>query len=172
MTMFTQNAHHLRLPESRGPARPRICWQRASPRYQAARGPQDLASSRLRGPGQGGRGCAESAGRRCRSDARLCPPLCDPMDCSPLGSSVQGISRQEHWGRLPFPSPGCLPNPGIEPAPPALQAVSLLLSPQGMRLAERNRAWRGPGHGLPEVCSPLPRHTTLCAHPPSTSSWM
>ena len=42
--MFTQNAHHLHLPESRGPARPRICWQRASPRYQAARGPQDLVT--------------------------------------------------------------------------------------------------------------------------------
>ena len=170
--MFTQNAHHLRLPESRGPARPCICWQRASPRDQEARGPQDPASSCLRGLGRGGRGCAESAGRQRRSVARSCPPLCGPMDCSPPGSSVQGISRQEHWGGLPSPSPGCLPNPGIEPAPSALQAGSLLLSPQGMRLAERNRAWCGPGHGLPEVCSPQPRHTTLCARAPSTSSWV
>ena len=32
-----------------------------------------------------------------------------------------GFSRQEYWCRLPFPSPGDLPNPGIEPGSPALQ---------------------------------------------------
>ena len=32
-----------------------------------------------------------------------------------------GVSRQEYWGGLPFPSPGDLPNPGIEPGSPALQ---------------------------------------------------
>ena len=36
--------------------------------------------------------------------------LCDPMDCSPPGSSVHGFSRQEYWSGLPFPSPGDLPN--------------------------------------------------------------
>ena len=36
-----------------------------------------------------------------------------------------GCFRQEYWSGLPFPSPGDLPNPGIEPASPALQAVSL-----------------------------------------------
>ena len=36
---------------------------------------------------------------------RSCPTLCDPMDCSPPGFSVHGISRQEHWSGLPFPSP-------------------------------------------------------------------
>ena len=36
-----------------------------------------------------------------------------------------GFSRQEYWSGLPFPSPGGLPNPGIEPRPPALQADSL-----------------------------------------------
>ena len=35
-----------------------------------------------------------------------------------------GFSRQEHWSGLPFPSPGDLPNPGIEPRSPALQAGS------------------------------------------------
>ena len=34
-----------------------------------------------------------------------CPTLCDPTDRSPLGSSVPGFSRQEHWNGLPFPSP-------------------------------------------------------------------
>ena len=35
------------------------------------------------------------------------------------------FSRQEYWSRLPFPSPGDLPNPGIEPRSPALQADHL-----------------------------------------------
>ena len=33
------------------------------------------------------------------------PTLCDPLDGSPPGSAVPGISRQEHWSGLPFPSP-------------------------------------------------------------------
>ena len=35
-----------------------------------------------------------------------------------------GFSRQAYWSGLPFPSPGDLPNPGIEPMSPALQADS------------------------------------------------
>ena len=41
--------------------------------------------------------------------------VCSPTDCSPPGYSVQGFSRQEYCSGLPFPSPGDLPNPGIEP---------------------------------------------------------
>ena len=37
--------------------------------------------------------------------AQSCPALCNPMGCSPPGFSVHGISRQEHWSGLPFPSP-------------------------------------------------------------------
>ena len=48
----------------------------------------------------------------------------------PLGPAQaplsMGFSRQEHWSGLPFPSPGDLPNPRIEPRYPALQADSLL----------------------------------------------
>ena len=36
-----------------------------------------------------------------------------------------GFSRQECWSGLPFPSPGYLPDPGIEPRSPALQADAL-----------------------------------------------
>ena len=64
-------------------------------------------------------------------DAQLCLTFCDPMDCSPPGSSVHGDSRQEHWSGLPFPPPGDLPNPGIEPRSSALQADSLLSEPPG-----------------------------------------
>ena len=42
-----------------------------------------------------------------------------------------GFSRQEYWRGLPFPSPGDLPNPGIEPGSPALQADSLASEPPG-----------------------------------------
>ena len=41
------------------------------------------------------------------------------------------FSRQEYWNGLPFPSPGDLPNPGIEARSPALQADSLLSEPPG-----------------------------------------
>ena len=41
------------------------------------------------------------------------------------------FSRQEYWSGLPFPSPGDLPNPGIEPVSPALARDSLPLSHQG-----------------------------------------
>ena len=42
-----------------------------------------------------------------------------------------GFSRQEYWSGLPFPSPGDLPNPEIEPGSPTLQADSLLFQPPG-----------------------------------------
>ena len=42
-----------------------------------------------------------------------------------------GFSRQEYWSGLPFPSPGDLPNPGIEPRSPALQADALTSEPPG-----------------------------------------
>ena len=40
-----------------------------------------------------------------------------------------GFSRQVYWSGLPFPSPGDLPNPGVEPRPTALQADSVLSEP-------------------------------------------
>ena len=42
-----------------------------------------------------------------------------------------GFPRQEHWTRLPFPSPGYLPDPGIEPRSPASQADSSPFEPPG-----------------------------------------
>ena len=41
------------------------------------------------------------------------------------------FSRQEYWGRLPFPFPGELPDPELKPKSPALQADSLLSEPPG-----------------------------------------
>ena len=45
-----------------------------------------------------------------------------------------GFSRQEYWSGLPFPSPGDLPDPGIEPGSPALQADALPSEPPGRSL--------------------------------------
>ena len=42
-----------------------------------------------------------------------------------------GFSRQEYWSGLPFPSPGVLPDPGIETGSPALQADALLSESPG-----------------------------------------
>jgi len=63
----------------------------------------------------------------------LCPTLCEFMDCSLPGSSVHGISRQEYWHELLFPSPGDLPGPGMKPRSPALQADSLPAGPLDCR---------------------------------------
>jgi len=46
----------------------------------------------------------------------------------------RGFSRQEYWRGLPCPPPGHLPDPGIEPGSPTLQADSLLLSHWGSPL--------------------------------------
>ena len=79
------------------------------------------------GKGQGGQGrivlsllCAVLC-----SVAQLYPTLCDTLDCSPPGSSVYGILQARILEWVPFPSPGDLPDLGIEPASLAL-AVSFV----------------------------------------------
>ena len=47
--------------------------------------------------------------------AQLCPTLCNPVHCSPPGSTSLGFSRQEYWSGLPSPCPEDLPNPEIKP---------------------------------------------------------
>ena len=79
--------------------------------------------------------------------------LWDPTDGSPPGSALRpvqlfttpwtvahqtplsmGFSRQEYWSGLPFPSPGDLPDPEIEPGSPTLQADALTSEPPGKPL--------------------------------------
>ena len=60
-----------------------------------------------------------------------CLTLCDPMDCSLSGFLAHGISRQGYWGGFPFTSPGGLPDAGMEPGYPALQADALPSEPPG-----------------------------------------
>ena len=58
--------------------------------------------------------------------AQSCPTLCDPMDCT-----VHGILQARILEWIAFPSPGDLPNPGIEHRSPTLQADFLQVEPQG-----------------------------------------
>ena len=145
--------------------------------------------------------------------------LCDPMDCSLPGSSVHGIfqtegeisinptaarslsplsclgfSKQEYWSGLPFPSPGDLPHPGIEPVSPALQADSTTQLPGKppvsfiLQLQREKKRWHAARRhsgglltapvclGLPSflndgATSPNPRHsgeTETVTHPKDT----
>ena len=56
-----------------------------------------------------------------------------------------GFSRQESWSELPFPSPGDLPNPGIEPASPAWAGRFFTTEPPGKPCAEVAAAFSGLG---------------------------
>ena len=63
--------------------------------------------------------------------AQPCPTLCNPWTVAYQVSLSMGFSRQEYWSGLPFPSPGDLPDPGIEPRSPELQADALTSEPPG-----------------------------------------
>ena len=85
-----------------------------------------------------GEGALLGAGCRCLVTKSF-PTLCYPMDCSPPGSPVHGIFRQEQWCALPFPSLGDLPNSGIKPTSPAWHVVSLPLSHLGCPWGRRQK---------------------------------
>jgi len=54
-----------------------------------------------------------------------------PLDCSPPGSSVHGIFQVKILEWLPFPSPGDLPDPGIESMSPAVAGGFFITEPFG-----------------------------------------
>ena len=66
--------------------------------------------------------------------AKSCLTLCNLVDCSPPDSLSIGFPKQEYCSGLPFPSPGDLPDPGIEPASSGLAGRFFLLSHQGSPL--------------------------------------
>ena len=66
-----------------------------------------------------------------------CLTLCNPMDCSPPESQSMGFSRQEYWSGLPYPPPGDLPDPGIEP-------VSLMCLTLAGGLFTTSTTWEAP----------------------------
>ena len=63
--------------------------------------------------------------------AKSCLTLVIPWTVANQAPLPMGFSMQEYWSGLPFPSPGDLLNPGIEPGSPALQADSLLTDKNG-----------------------------------------
>ena len=69
------------------------------------------------------------------SVARLCPTLCDSMDCSPPGYSSlsMGFFQAKLLQWVPFPAPGDLPDPGIKPASTAsaLAGGFFIIEPPG-----------------------------------------
>ena len=69
--------------------------------------------------------------------AQSCPTLCDPWTVAHQAPPSMGFSRQEYWSALPFPSPGDLPDAGIEPRFPTLHINTLTSAPPGKPLNTR-----------------------------------
>ena len=89
--------------------------------------------------------------------AQMGPSLCGPMECSPPGSSVHGIfSRQEHWSGVPFPPPGDLPDPGIEPRFPVSPPVA-------GRFFTTSATWEARPHVRPQILTHFLLH--FCVRP-------
>ena len=68
-----------------------------------------------------------------------------PWTVAHQASLSMGFSRQEYWSGLPFPSPGDLPDPGIEPGSPASEAFALTSEPPGKNICQ------GINHSFPWV---------------------
>ena len=76
-------------------------------------------------------GLLQTSETSCCLLAQMCLTLLQPHGLSLPGSFVQGICQQEYWRRVPFPSPGDLPHPGMDLASSAWQGDSLPLSHLG-----------------------------------------
>ena len=63
--------------------------------------------------------------------AQSCSAFCDLWTVAHQAALSVGLSRQEYWSELQFPTPEDLPTPGIKSVSPALQADSLSAEPQG-----------------------------------------
>ena len=85
-----------------------------------------------------------------------CPTLWNPMDYNTPGSSIHGIHQarilewQEYWSGLPCPSPGDLPNPGLEPA-------SLMSCAMAGGFFTTSAIWQK-GDSVPPFSNPLVPH--------------
>ena len=63
--------------------------------------------------------------------AQLCLTFVTPQTVAHQAPLSMGFPRQEYWSGLPFPSPGDLPDPGIEPVCPALADGFFTTEPPG-----------------------------------------
>ena len=63
--------------------------------------------------------------------AKSCPTLYDPMDVAHQTPLSMAFPRQEYWSGLPFPPPGDIPDPRVEPMSPALAGGFFTVEPLG-----------------------------------------
>ena len=84
--------------------------------------------------------------------AQSCSTLCDPMVCSPPGSSVHGIFQTRILEWVAIPSPRDLPNSGIKPASPALASSFFTTEPLEKPILS----------GVPAAAKSLQSCPTLC----------
>ena len=95
-------------------------------------------------------GSSDTRSVRCLTSQDSEGACCAGLSCVPLqscglqppGSSVHGLSRQEHWSGLPFPSPGNLLSPGTEPVSTCVSCIAggfLSAEPRARVL----RSWSG-----------------------------
>ena len=75
--------------------------------------------------------------------AKSCPTLVPPWIVAHQAPLSMGFSRQEYQSGLPFPSPGDVSDPGIEPRSPTLQADSLASEPPGNLTSIRGQGNQG-----------------------------
>ena len=98
-------------------AKKSLWWVTCSSKVKLKKGlcelPSDLTVFITPLPGGGGGGGGGLV-------AKSCPAFVTPWSVACQVPLSLGFSRQEFWNGLPFPSPGDLPNPGIEPGSPAL----------------------------------------------------
>ena len=95
---------------------------------------------------------------------------CNPIDCSPPGSSVHRIS-QEYWSGLPFPAPGDLLDPEMEPRSPALAGRFFTTEPPGSSGFCHTATWISHMYtyipsllNLPPTCQPIPPLLVIAEH--------
>ena len=80
-----------------------------------------------------------------------CPILCSPWTIAHQAPLSMEFSKQEYWSGKPFPSPGDVPDPRIEPGSPSLQADSLPSEPPNQR---SHNLWRNRDQDIGQIlCS-------------------
>ena len=78
-----------------------------------------------------------------------------PWTVAYQASPSMGFSRQEYWSGLPFPSPGDLPDPGIEPGSPALEAGALTSEPPETTQFCKAIQFSSVAQSCPTLCDPM-----------------
>ena len=95
------------------------------------------------------------------------------MDVACQAPLSMGFSRQEYWSGRPFPSPGNLPDPGIEPRSPTLQVDSSLCEPLGKHLNRPKPSSNGKEeeNGVGGMASPEKVQQGFIGHALAPTSW-